>query len=76
MTSLHNDMGHLGYDHTLDLTKARIFWPRMATNIERKLKGCICCVCWKGAPDMTVHLVNMVTFCQSNQTEAIQNMCL
>ena len=26
---LHVDMGHLGYDRTLEITKERFFWPKM-----------------------------------------------
>ncbi len=29
LESLHNDMGHLGIERTLDLVRARFYWPKM-----------------------------------------------
>ena len=59
MRSLHDDMGHFGFDRTLDLTRSRFFWPRMATDIERKVKGCNRCVCRKTPPEKAAPLVNI-----------------
>lgn len=59
MQSLHDDMGHLGIDRTLDLARARFFWPRMATDIEKKIKRCSRCVCRKALPQKAAPLVNI-----------------
>ena len=59
MSSLHDDMGHLGFDRTLDLTRARFFWPRMATDIERKIKSCSRCVRRKTPPEKAAPLVSI-----------------
>ncbi|KAL6488151.1 hypothetical protein MHYP_G00047770 [Metynnis hypsauchen] len=59
LTSLHDDMGHLGFDRTLDLTRSRFFWPRMANDIERKIKSCSRCVCRKALPEKAAPLVNI-----------------
>ncbi|KAL6476237.1 hypothetical protein MHYP_G00147360 [Metynnis hypsauchen] len=59
LTSLHDDMGHLGFDRTLDLTRSRFFWPRMANDVERKIKSCSRCVCRKALPEKAAPLVNI-----------------
>ncbi|KAL7866054.1 hypothetical protein SRHO_G00113010 [Serrasalmus rhombeus] len=33
-------MGHMGVDRTLDLVRARFYWPKMAMDIERKVRTC------------------------------------
>ncbi|KAL6462538.1 hypothetical protein MHYP_G00289600 [Metynnis hypsauchen] len=33
--SLHDDMGHLGVDRTLDLVRSRFYWPKMSQTIEQ-----------------------------------------
>lgn len=40
LTSLHDNMGHMGRDRTLDLVRARFYWPRMASDVENKVKTC------------------------------------
>lgn len=63
MKSLHDDMGHLGIDWTLDFARARFFWPRMATGIETRIVDCrlSCsrCVCRKALPEKAAPLVNI-----------------
>ena len=45
MTSLHNDLGHLGYDRTLDMIRARFFWPKMAEAVKTWCERCQrCCL--------------------------------
>lgn len=36
LTSLHDHMGHMGVDRTLDLVRTRFFWPKMALDV-----GCL-----------------------------------
>lgn len=36
MEQLHDNMGHLGLERTLDLARAPFYWPRMATDVEVK----------------------------------------
>uniref|UniRef100_A0A8C8DED1 Gypsy retrotransposon integrase-like protein 1 n=1 Tax=Oryzias sinensis TaxID=183150 RepID=A0A8C8DED1_9TELE len=59
MHSLHDDMGHLGIDRTLDLVRTRFFWPRMAAHIEEKIKTCSRCVYRKTPPERAAPLVNI-----------------
>uniref|UniRef100_A0A3B1JQK1 Gypsy retrotransposon integrase-like protein 1 n=2 Tax=Astyanax mexicanus TaxID=7994 RepID=A0A3B1JQK1_ASTMX len=59
LTSLHDDMGHLGFDRTLDLTRSRFFWPRMANDVEKKIKSCSRCVHRKALPERAAPLVSI-----------------
>lgn len=59
LKSLHDDMGHLGFDRTLDLTRTRFFWPKMASDIEQKIKSCSRFICRKTLPEKAAPLVNI-----------------
>ena len=43
MKGLHNDIGHMGRDKTLDLVRDRYYWPRMATEVEERVRKCVRC---------------------------------
>ncbi|KAG1925345.1 interleukin-1 receptor accessory protein-like 1-A [Pimephales promelas] len=51
LTSLHNDMGHLGIERTLDLARSRFYWPRMAMTVEEKIKTCERCESYRVASE-------------------------
>ncbi|KAI5618057.1 hypothetical protein C0J50_22646 [Silurus asotus] len=59
MESLHDNMGHMGIERTLDLILSRFYWPKMATDIENKIKTCSRCVCRKALPERAAPLVNI-----------------
>ena len=59
LQSLHNDMGHLGIERTLDLVQTRFFWPKMAADVERKVKTCDRCIRRKAQPEKAAPLVNI-----------------
>lgn len=59
LKSLHDDMGHLGMDRTLDLARSRFFWPKMALDVEQKVKKCHRCVFRKTLPEKAAPLVNI-----------------
>ncbi|KAI3351500.1 hypothetical protein L3Q82_020360 [Scortum barcoo] len=40
LRGLHDDLGHLGIERTLDLVRSRFYWPRMSTYVEQKIKMC------------------------------------
>ena len=44
LKGLHDDVGHLGRDRTLDLVQARFFWPGMAEDVGNKVRTCLPCV--------------------------------
>lgn len=61
LTSLHDDMGHLVTERTLDLTRSRFYWPKMAKSVEEMIKTSECCVKRKTPPERAAPLVNIVT---------------
>ncbi|XP_055362214.1 retrovirus-related Pol polyprotein from transposon 412 [Betta splendens] len=61
LKNLHDEMGHLGIERTLELTRSRFYWPKMAADIERKVKTCERCVRRKVYPDNAAPLVNIQT---------------
>ncbi len=61
LKSYHDDMGHLGIDRTLDLVRARFYWPRMAADVEQKIRTCSRCVRRKTLPERSTPLVNITT---------------
>lgn len=61
LQSLHNDMGYVGVDRTVDLVRARFYWPKMYTAIETFIKTCKRCVRRKSLPERAAPLVNIKT---------------
>lgn len=61
LTSLHDEMGHMGVERTLELARSRFYWPRMAFDIETKVKQCERCVRRKSQPEKAAPLVNIQT---------------
>ncbi|KAG7470330.1 Retrovirus-related Pol poly from transposon 412 [Solea senegalensis] len=70
LTSLHDDMGHMGLERTLDLVQSRFFWPCMAADIETKIKTCNRCVRRKALPERSAPLVNIKT------TRPLELLCM
>nr|XP_061828743.1 uncharacterized protein LOC133614632 [Nerophis lumbriciformis] len=58
---LHDQMGHLGTERTIDLIRARFYWPRMSIDITNKVKTCERCVRRKALPERAAPLVNIQT---------------
>lgn len=61
LRSLHDDMGHMGIERTLDLVRTRFYWPKMAMDIEQKIKTCGRCVRRKTLPEKAAQLVSIKT---------------
>lgn len=61
LTNLHDEMGHMGVERTLDLVRTRFFWPRMAADVETKIKTCNRCIRRKALPERAAPLVNIKT---------------
>uniref|UniRef100_A0A669EDN0 Gypsy retrotransposon integrase-like protein 1 n=2 Tax=Oreochromis niloticus TaxID=8128 RepID=A0A669EDN0_ORENI len=61
LTCLHDNMGHMGLERTLDLVRSRFYWPKMATDVERKIKSCGRCVRRKTLPERAAPLVSIQT---------------
>ena len=43
LTSLHDDMGHQGFERTLHLIRDRCYWPSMNSDVEAWIKRCERC---------------------------------
>ncbi|KAK7879850.1 hypothetical protein WMY93_033485 [Mugilogobius chulae] len=61
LQSLHDNMGHMGIDRTLDLVRTRFYWPKMALDVEQKIKTCGRCVRRKALPERAAQLVSITT---------------
>lgn len=61
LQSLHNDMGHMGIDRTLDLVRTRFYWPRLSADVERKVNTCGRCTRRKSLPEKAAPLVTIKT---------------
>ncbi len=61
LRSLHDDMGHMGMERTLDLVRTRFFWPKMSSSVEEKIKTCERCVRRKAFPEKAAEMVNIKT---------------
>ncbi|KAK7925830.1 hypothetical protein WMY93_008140 [Mugilogobius chulae] len=70
LTSLHNNMGHMGVERTLDLVRQRFFWPRMSSDVEKKIRTCDRCVRRKTLPERAAPLVNIRT------TRPLELLCM
>ena len=57
LKNLHDDMGHMGIDRTLDLVRSRFYWPRMAVDVERKIKIVIVAYGKKALPEKATSLI-------------------
>lgn len=49
LEGVHDRMGHLGYERTLDLARERCFWVGMASDVKRHLHRCKRCTLRKTA---------------------------
>lgn len=56
---VHDEVGHMGIERTLALTRARFYWPKMAKHIEMKCKTCERCVRRKARVQKASKLVNI-----------------
>ncbi len=70
MSSLHDRMGHVGMERTLDLLRARFYWPKMAADVEQKIRTCGRCVRRKSPPQKAAPLVNI------QATRPLQLVCM
>lgn len=61
LTNLHDNMGHMGVERTLDLVRSWFFWPRMASDVEKKIKTCNRCIRRKALPERAGPLTNIKT---------------
>ena len=63
----HDDIGHLGFERSLDLMQDRFYWPNMRTQLESYIKNCDRCLKFKAKaqkeelnPIYTTHPMELV----------------
>ena len=61
LTGLHDDIGHLGRERTLQLVRSRFYWPKMAEDVKMKVNTCSVCVKRKCRGHQRAPLVNITT---------------
>ena len=61
LAGLHDDVGHMGIERTLNLVRDRYYWPNMANDVEAKIKNCPRCLRRKGPANARAPLVNITT---------------
>lgn len=61
LTSLHDEMGHLGIERTIELARSRFYWPKMPAEVESKVKACPRCVKRKHQPEKAAPMVSIQT---------------
>ncbi|XDV44757.1 hypothetical protein PO909_012997 [Leuciscus waleckii] len=61
LQSLHDDMGHMGIERTVDLARTRFYWPKMSADVEHKIKTCGRCVRRKALPERAAPLISIQT---------------
>ena len=67
---LHNQVGHPGYERTLDLIRTRFYWPKMSADIQAKCDSCEQCVKRKARQQKAAPLINITT------TAPMQLVCM
>lgn len=55
---VHDEMGHMGYERTLELARGRFYWPKIADYVERKCRTCERCIKRKAREQRAAELVN------------------
>lgn len=69
LRGLHDDIGHMGRDKTLNLVRESFFWPRMTGDVEDWIRNCVRCKLSKGV-GIKAPLVNITT------TQPLELVCL
>ena len=67
---LHDRMGHLGIDRTIDLARDRFYWPKMADDVQSWIANCKRCVCRKQPERRSSPLVSIKT------TQPMELVCM
>ena len=61
LRSMHDDLGHLGVERTIDQLRSRFFWPKMSLEVEQYIKNCGECVTHKSLPQRASPLHQIVS---------------
>ena len=74
LSMLHNQMGHLGRDRTLDLLRTRFYWPGMASDVESWISHCERCV--KRKPPTQIANMEHLTSSRPMELLCMDFLCL
>ncbi len=61
LEALHDSVGHMGVERTLDLVRTRFYWPRMSLDVEIKISTCERCIKRKAKAGKAFPRVNIET---------------
>ncbi|XP_057684821.1 uncharacterized protein LOC130911119 [Corythoichthys intestinalis] len=61
MQAMHDDLGHLGQEKTVDLLRSRFFWPKMASEVEEYIRNCGECVTHKTSAQRSAPLQQIIS---------------
>ena len=61
LKGVHNDVGHLGLDRSIQLLRQRYYWPFMYASLQKHISRCQQCLLRKTPPNQLAPLVNVVT---------------
>ena len=72
LEGVHDEVGHLGQERTLDLLRSRFYWPQMSKDVQTKVRLCERCTRRKMTADgrAKVPLVNITT------SQPLQLVCM
>ncbi len=62
LEGVHDEIGHMGYERTLELARGRFYWPKMAEYVERKCRTCERCIKRKSRTQRAAELVNIKAY--------------
>ncbi|KAL5011180.1 hypothetical protein ScPMuIL_011737, partial [Solemya velum] len=70
LTSLHNDMGHLGIARTYNLVRDRFYWPGMQKDVEEWIRKCPRCLHRKSNTNERAPMVSI------ESTQPLELVCM
>ena len=70
LQGLHNDLGHMGRDRTVELVRSRFFWPHLANDVRQWIQLCEPCIKRKVVVPDRAALVNITT------TQPLELVCM
>ena len=59
----HNEVGHVGHEHMLDLMCDRFYWPCMAAQAKEHISNCCPCLAFKAKATHPLELVHLDYLC-------------
>ncbi len=62
LEGVHDETGHMGYERTLELARARFYWPKVAEYVERKCRTCERFIKSKSHAQRAAELVNIKAY--------------